>query len=353
MNTRDGSFPAVRWPVLVVTLLTMQLVMSVGRAGERLRLGIIGLDTSHAVAFAKMFNTPGATQDSAEREILDGIRAVAAFPPGSIDIESSRSRREKITAEVAALNVLIVDSIPDLLERVDGVLLETNDGRPRLEQARQVIAAGKPMFVDKPVAASLPEVIAIYRLAEAAGVPIFSSSSLRFGSGVQAVREGTIGPVLGCDAAGPCGLEPTHPDLFWYGIHGVESLFTCMGRGCESVSRTRTPSTELVVGRWQGERIGTFRGMREGRKIYGGRAYGRDGTAELGAAPGYRALTLAIASFFKTGRPPVDPEETIEIYAFMEAAHESSRRGGGCVSLEEVLERAERDADAILAAPKP
>jgi len=314
-------------------------------AGEPFRLGIIGLDTSHAVAFTKVFNADTPPDDPAEAKLLAGFRVVAATPLGSLDIVSSTSRREKITADVASLGVAVVDSIETLLPLVDGVLLETNDGRPHLAQARQVIAAGKPLFIDKPVAASLSDVLTIYRLAEQASVPIFSSSMLRFASATAAVRTGSVGPVLGCDAASPCGLEPTHPDLFWYGIHGVETLFTCMGIGCEAVSRTHTPTSDLVVGRWTDGRLGSFRGMREGKQLYGGRAYGRDGTAELGPPAGYYPLVLEIAGFFRSGKPPVSPAETIEIYAFMEAAHESTRRGGAEVRLDEVLNKARPEAD--------
>jgi predicted dehydrogenase len=334
----------------IIVAMTMVGVCGTGpmQAGEPFRLGIIGLDTSHAVAFTKVFNADTAPAEPAERDLLDGFRVVAATPLGSLDIVSSTSRREKITADVAALGVEIVDSIEELLPLVDGVLLETNDGRPHLAQSRQVIEAGKPLFVDKPVAASLSDVLTIYRLAEEAGVPIFSSSTLRFSPPAVAVRAGRVGPVLGCDAASPCALEPTHPDLFWYGIHGVETLFTCMGTGCEAVRRTTTPTTDLVVGRWSGDRLGSFRGMRDGKQAYGGHAYGRDGTAELGGPAGYRPLVLEIARFFRSGQPPVTPAETIEIYAFMEAAHESSRRGGAEVRLDEVLEHARNLAEEAM-----
>jgi predicted dehydrogenase len=340
-----------RWSIVVAGVFVISWGAGIAAAGESFRLGIIGLDTSHSVAFTKVFNAETPTDDRAEAELLASFRVVAATPLGSLDIVSSTSRREKITADVAALGVEIVDSIEALLPLVDGVLLETNDGRPHLAQARQVIAAGKPLFVDKPVAASLADVLTIYRLAEQENVPIFSSSTLRFAPAAAAVRAGSVGPVLGCDAASPCGLEPTHPDLFWYGIHGVETLFTCMGIGCEAVSRTHTPTSDLVVGRWGDGRLGSFRGMREGKQLYGGRAYGRDGTAELGPPAGYRPLVLEIARFFRSGKPPVSPAETIEIYAFMEAAHESTRRGGEQVRLDEVLNKARREADAATLRP--
>ncbi len=295
------------------------------------RVGIIGLDTSHSVAFTKLLNAPDADAD------LGGYRVVAAYPKGSPDIESSVSRVPGYTEEVKKLGVQIVDSIPDLLKKVDVVLLETNDGRPHPEQAILALKAGKRLFIDKPVAASLAEVIAIYEAAQRYKVPVFSSSSLRYMASAQAVAGGKVGKVLGADAYSPAHLEKTHPDLFWYGIHGVETLYTVMGRGCKSVVRVHTESTDVVVGTWADGRVGTFRGTRSGKNEYGGTAFGESGTATLGPYDGYQPLLVQIIRFFQTGIPPVPPEETLEIYAFMEAADESKRQGGVPVTLDGVL----------------
>jgi predicted dehydrogenase len=310
-------------------------------AGD-LRIGIIGLDTSHAVAFTKDFNA------AEPREAVQGMRVVVAHPMGSADIESSTSRREAITKQVAAQGVEIVDSIQEVLERADCVLLETNDGRPHLAQIRQVIAARKTVFVDKPVGGSLAEVVAIFMLAERAGVPIFSSSAVRWGPEPQAVRAGAIGRVRGCDTFGPCTLEPTHPDLFWYGIHGIEMLVTCMGKGCVEVTRTGTDDADLVVGRWADGRLGSFRGMRP-LKPFGGVAFGEQEIRPLGDNPGYGPLVREIAAFFRTGKSPVPAAETVEIYAIMEAAHESGRRGGVPVKVADVLAEARTEAEKMLA----
>jgi predicted dehydrogenase len=298
------------------------------------RVGIIGLDTSHSTAFTKELNKPDAGDQ------FGGYRVVAAYPQGSKDIESSAKRIPGYIEEVKKQGVKIVDSIRALLREVDVVLLETNDGRPRLEQALQVLKAGKPMFIDKPVAASLQDVIAIYDAASRYKVPVFSCSSLRYMPSVQEAAKGKMGKILGADTFSPATLEKTHPDLFWYGIHGVETLFTLMGTGCKSVTRTQTESFEYVVGTWQDERIGTFRGTRKGKHDYGGTVFGEKGTMALGPFEGYTALLSEIIKFFQTGQVPVSPEETIEIYAFMEAADESKRQGGKAVTLESVLRKA-------------
>jgi predicted dehydrogenase len=237
----------------------------------------------------------------------------------------------------------IVDSIEELCRKVDGILLESVDGRPHLRQARPVIAAGKPLFIDKPVAGSLADALEIFRLAKENNVPCWSSSSLRFAPGIIGMRnDEKVGEVRGCDAFSPCSIEPHHPDLYWYGVHGVEILFTIMGTGCESVQRLQTDDYEFVVGRWKDGRIGTYRGLKSGKKDYGAMVFGSKGIARSGSYEGYGHLVDQIVKFFKTGAIPVPPAETIEIFAFMTAADESKAQGGKPVTLASVLEKAKR-----------
>jgi predicted dehydrogenase len=322
--------------------LTIVAILSLSiRADEPvIRIGIIGLDTSHVPAFTKIFNDPKATGD------LAGFKVVVGFPGGSQDIPSSRDRVAKFTSDLKGMGVEIVDSIPELLKKCDVVLLESVDGRPHLEQARPVIAAKKRLFIDKPLAGSLADAIAIAELAKKNDVAWFSSSSLRFGPGVIALKDNPkVGEIIGCDTWSPSPLEAHHPDLFWYGIHGVEMLYTLMGPGCETVTRVQTgggetDGGELVTGIWKGGRIGTFRGLRDGKHDYGAVVFGKKGIATQLGFEGYKALDEQVARFFKTGKAPVAAEETIELMAFMEAADESKRQGGKPVKIAEVMEKA-------------
>ncbi len=304
-----------------------------------IRAGIIGLDTSHVIAFTRMINDPSAA------EAMAGVTVVAAYPGGSEDLPASRDRIEGFTNQVREMGVEIVDSIDALLEKVDVVLLESVDGRKHLEQVRPVLAAGKPVYIDKPVAASLADAVEIFHLAEKHGVPCFSSSSLRFAPGIIGMRtDPPVGEIRGCDAYSPCAIEPTHPDLFWYGVHGVEILFTIMGTGIESVTRVHTEGTDVVVGVWKDGRVGTYRGIRDGRSDFGATVFGTTGIAPAGPYTGYGPLVEEICRFFQTGEAPVSAEETIEIFAFMEAAEKSKDLGGSAVSIADVLEKA-RPAD--------
>lgn len=324
------------WIVVVLFAVT---ALPAARAEDRkvLRAGMIGLDTSHVVAFTRLLNNPNNEGD------LAGVRVVAGFPGGSKDIPDSYKRVDMFTAELRDKHgIEIVGSIDELLGKVDVVLLESVDGRPHLEQVIPVLKAGKIVFIDKPIAGSLADALLIFELSRKYKVPVFSSSSLRYYPGIAgAAKADKTGDVLGCTVFGPCTLEKHHPDMFWYGIHGVEGLFTIMGTGCKSVVRTHTADTDVVTGTWKDGRIGTFRGIRKGASGYGGLVFGSKAIVQADSKGGsYEPLVKEIVKFFKTGQAPVSAEETIEIFAFMEAADESKRQGGAPVTLESVLAKA-------------
>ena len=183
------------------------------QAQKVIKIGIIGLDTSHSPAFIGLLNSEDPKPEH------EGFRVVAAYPYGSKTIENSFKRIPVYTEKAKENGVEIVSSITELLEKVDCVMLETNDGNLHLEQAIEVLKSGKPMFIDKPVAADLVDAIAIFKLADQYNVPIFSSSALRFVPKNVDLRNGKYGKVLGADCYSPAPSEPSHPDFSWYGIH--------------------------------------------------------------------------------------------------------------------------------------
>lgn len=321
----------MRFPIFSSLVCCLLSTLTATSAAE-LRLGMVGLDTSHATAFAKLLNDPS------DKDYVPGGRVVAAVKGGSKDIESSWTRVDGYTRELTEKwGIKIYDTIEAMCADVDAVLIESVDGRPHLAQARPVIAAGKALYIDKPMGGSLKDVVEIFRLAREKKVPVFSSSSLRFAKSTLAVRGGSIGEVTRAETSSPCHVDPTHAELFWYGIHGVESLFTVMGTGCETVRRGTTADGRIeVTGTWKGGRVGVYR---EG-KGYEGKAVGTKGEAPVGAFDGYAPLVVAIMKFFRTGVAPVPEAETLELFAFMEASDESKKREGAAVSVRDILVRA-------------
>ena len=306
-------------PIMKALLI---LALAVCASGADLRLGIIGTDTSHVIAFTKTLNDAGAADH------IPGARIVAAYKGGSKDVESSFSRVDKYAEELRTKwNIEIVPDIATLCSKVDAVLLESVDGRKHLEQAREVFKARKPVFIDKPLASTLEDAREIARLAKQAGVPWFSSSSLRYGQIATTMKSADATGVL---TWGPGPTEEHHYlDLSWYAIHPIEMLFALMGTGCEEVTRVSGKDSDEVTCRWKDGRVGTVRSLRP----YGdyGAIVFRPKTVLQSppkAAAGYAPLLREVVKFFETRTPPVANEETLEIFAFMDAAQRSKEAGG-------------------------
>ena len=327
---------------ILFILLTFLSVSFRLYAQDVITIGIIGLDTSHSTAFTELLN--GDSDDKFVKE----FEVVAAYPYGSKTIQSSYERIPGYIEEVKKHGVEITSSIAELLDKVDCVMLETNDGRIHLEQAMEVFKSGKICYIDKPIGATLGQAIAIYEMAEKYNVPIFSSSALRYSPQNQKLRNGEFGKILGADCYSPHKVEPTHPDFGFYGIHGVETLYTLMGTGCESVNRMSSQDADVVVGRWKDGRIGTFRGIKEGPAIYGGTAYTPKGAIAAGGSEGYKVLLDQILTFFKTGVAPISKEETIEIFTFMKASNMSKEQNGKIVTMEEAYRKGLKDAQKLI-----
>jgi hypothetical protein len=295
-------------------LLPAFLALSTSAAAADLKLGLVGTDTSHVTGFAAAFNDPSSPQHVA------GARIVAAYRGGSPDLPSSRDRIDNFTKQLQEkYGVEIVGSIAELCARVDGVLLTSVDGRVHLAQAREIIAARD-------------DAREIARLAKAAGVPWFSTSTLRY-----AAAPLKTGEISGIDVWGPGPLEAHHQlDLSWYAIHEAEMLFTVLGRGCEEVARVATPDVDVVTCRWKDGRIGTMRAVRPysdyGAVIFRKNAKGQDAEMKP-VTPATRGLDEDLVKFFQTGMPPVPNEDTLELIAFLDAAQRSKEAGGRPVKL--------------------
>jgi len=329
---------------LFLCLAALAAMYTCASAQEIFRLGIIGLDTSHSARFSELLNAADSTDPIVQR-----FEVVAAYPYGTTTIESASKRIPQYIEEVQKYGVKVVGSIQEVLDQVDGVFLETNDGRLHLEQAIEVFKSGKKVFIDKPMGATLGETIAIFKMAEKYGVKTFSSSALRFSQRNQELRAGKYGKVWGADCFSPHNPEPTHPDFGYYGIHGVEILYTVMGTGCERVSRIHSDAGDIVTGCWDDGRLGSFRALVGGSSIYGGEVFFKKGkSVAAGPYEGYKPLLDAVLTFFDTGVLPVTPEETIEIFAFMKASNMSLERGGKYVTIAEAMKLGEKEARKLL-----
>ena len=292
-----------------------------------LKIGLVGLDTSHVVAFAKCFNKPG------DAEHVPGARVVCGFPGGSADFELSWSRVEKFTEQLRDdFGVKILDKPEAVAEAVDLVFITACDGRQHLDCVRKTIAARKPTFIDKPMAASSADANEMFNLAEQHHVPMMSCSSLRYAQSlIDALNDDSLGPIVGCDVFGPMNIEPPLPGLFWYGIHSIEILNRVMGRGCKEVKATTTENVDVIAAMWPDGRVASVRGLRKAHHNFGVTIHREKGfqfvDTHSGKRSWYGSMLEAILRSLPRGKSDVDPQDTMEIIRVIEAANQSRSTG--------------------------
>ncbi len=289
-----------------------------------IKLGILDFDTSHAVEFTKRLNH----KDVAKEQWVDGAEVVIGCA-GESKIAPDRIPGYKAALE--KLGVPLVEKPADMLGKVDGMLIESLAGDAHLERARPFLEAGVPCFVDKPFACSVADARKMVELARKNKAAVFSSSSLRYAPElVQFLEEKKQGKVVGAVAYGPAPLDEGNPGLFHYGIHAVEVLYTVMGPGCQRVTCVHEKDADVVTGQWQDGRVATVRGIRAGKQDYGCLVFAEKGVEKvaIGTQFIYRELLKNVVEMFQTGKPPVDPADTVELVGFIEAALKSANNHG-------------------------
>ena len=293
-----------------------------------LKVGMIGLDTSHCPAFVKLLNNAN------DEFHVPGAKVVKAFPGGSELFSNSVSRVEGFTKELAEMGIEICDSIEAAAEGMDAFFLESVDGRQHLEQFKILAEYGKPVFIDKPFACCYDDAKAIAELAKEKNIPIMTASAIRYGKGIDVLRDGS--KVESCEAFGPMALLDDYRDYFWYGIHSAETLFSFMGSGCQEVEAISSDKIDVIVGTWKDGRIGTVRGNRVGSNSFGCTLTVEGETKFAlvsGEVPFYALMLKKIVPFFETGVSDIPVEESLEIIAFLEAASQSRAQGGKAIKI--------------------
>lgn len=334
----------------LICLLTL-IVIAPATADDAVRVGILGIDNYQCLAFTQLYHKP--PEDNRD---IRGIRVVSAWPGGSADIEESVSGVARWRERLTKLGVRMRDAPAEVLAEVDAVMLMSVDGRAHLKVAEQALKAGKPVYIGRPMAASLEDVIRIFHLAERHKTPLFSCSQHRFSPGFIGMRNHEeVGDVLGCTVFGGIQTEPHHSEFFWHAVHSFETMYTIMGPGVVSVRRTSTPTADVVTAVWKDDRVATYRGIKKGALKYSAMVFGTRGVAPAGnygyPAPvkgvvpksrykGYEGVATEMAKFYKTRKSPIPPSETIELFAVMQAAHNSGGPHGKLVQVQDVIEKA-------------
>lgn len=292
-----------------------------------LKIGIIGLDSSHAGQYTKLLH------EIDHAHYVPGGQIVAAYAGGSPDWELSHGRvpgfREEITA---GYGVPVYDTIADVVAAADALMILTIDGRVHVEQFAAVAGAGKPVYIDKPLTATSAEAQELATLAETTSTPVFSSSVWRYAEGLREAMAALAGPAKHVALH---GMWPEHPGLHgwtWYGIHQVEIAYKIMGVGCRKVACVREGASEVITAFWDEGRTVTIATNHDQNLTNGGWVADEQGTHAIAVRDTmherYAAFLRSYLNFCQSGPAPVALDETVETIAFMETAWQSREQGG-------------------------
>jgi predicted dehydrogenase len=293
-----------------------------------LKIGMIGLDTSHAPAFARCFNKA----DHAEH--IAGARVTVGYPGGSSDFDLSINRVEGYTKQLRdEFDVNIVDSPEAVAEQADLVFIMTCDGRAHRGLFERVVKFGKPTFIDKPMATSAADASAMFQLAKQDNVTLMSCSSLRYAQPLADALDhcGDLGAIVGCDVFGPMEIHPPLPGLFWYGIHSVEMVNRIMGRGCKQVGVTTIRDGDVLTLAYEDGRVAVVRGLRKGHHKFGATIHREKGPQLVNASDTkrsyYASMLDAVMRSLPNKKSDVEAQDTMEIMRILEAGNKARESG--------------------------
>ena len=171
------------------------------------RVGLVGIENSHAEDIVRYLN--GQPRELAAAR----VSAIVAGEP---------DRTEMLT-RLGAIETVVPNS-QDLLSAVDALIVTSRDGAEHAAHALPFLEAGIPVWVDKPLAASLADAERMVAAAERSGAALTSSSALRWVPDTTAVvaAMAAIGPLQEIVVSGPADPNSEYSGIFFYGIHAAD-----------------------------------------------------------------------------------------------------------------------------------
>jgi len=289
-----------------------------------LKIAMIGLDTSHAVEFSRRIQAPDYHSVKDRITGLTVTRCLRFATP--FQTESGLDLRQR---QLEAWNVQVTRDFATAVAACDALMLEINDPAWHYPYFQRCLSLRKPIFMDKPLADTLPHGKTMLRQAADSGIPFFSASALRYDPAVTTAAMHCPFPLTAI-VRGPLAQAPAGSSLLWYGVHCFEILQRLMGCGAGNVQVDRQAAGYLVRVNYRDGRSGTVE-LDSATPHYGGvlSAPGQQDVAFTVASPPvfYDFLLEQIARFFTSGKAPLSPSEMQETMALLDAAERALQSG--------------------------
>ncbi|WP_226533562.1 Gfo/Idh/MocA family protein [Microbacterium paraoxydans] len=171
---------------------------------ETKNVAIVGIENSHAEEIIRYLN----------------VEQPSDVPVRVVALVAGEDERTRELARLGGIERIAADS-SELLGSVDALIVTSRDGAQHRAHAVPFLEAGTPVWVDKPLAASMADAREILAAAERGGTTLTSSSALRWVADTDAVAEElvTIGELQAVTVTGPADAASPYSGIFFYGIH--------------------------------------------------------------------------------------------------------------------------------------
>jgi predicted dehydrogenase len=288
---------------------------------DRLKVAMIGLDTSHSIQFSKRLNDP----DCEPKFKVEGLKVVSCMRfKTPFQSKEGLDERQK---QLEDWGIKVTEDFDECIADCDAIMLEINDPQYHLEYFEKVANLGKPIFLDKPMADTYKSGKAIYDLAKKNNTKVFSSSSLRFVEAVLEAKKEISEPEF-VSTYGALGIASSGSSVVWYGVHTMEMLQKLMGPGAISVKAAKDAKGVVSIVKYKNGQRGIVE-SNTGSSIYGGmvRTKGKAHLFSVDMGMAYTLQLSEIAKFFKGGKPPVSFEDTLEVMDLLDTAQRSLDSG--------------------------
>ena len=288
---------------------------------DKMKVALIGLDTSHAVEFPRWMQDPAVPAALRGRDLC-ATRCLRFETPFQ-----DRKGLDERQAYLERIGVMVTEEFDAAVADCDALMIEINDPARHLEYFEKCAGLGLPIFLDKPFADTPENARRIMRIAEKNNVRFFTSSALRFDADLEEAVSQKVSPASTV-VWGPVGRAAAGSSIVWYGVHAFEMRQRIMGRGALSVLTSEDGNGYVCHVAYAENRRGIVELTRNCWN-YGG-IIRDNGEHELhfrvsNRIPFYRMLLAEIAGFFRGQRRGVPPEDSLEVMSMLAAADRSAR----------------------------
>lgn len=282
------------------------------------KIAILGIDNSHAWAFAK-FLAPKEGE-----KVVEGFELIGTY--GDYATEDGKKGKEEI--EKVANCPRFAEHYNDFLDEADAVMITSRDGAFHYEFAEEYIKKGIPVWVDKPITRDIDEVCKMIELAKKHNAILTGGSGLIFVPSVVELKGKINYPVLGGHVTAPVNLDNPYGGFWFYTQHLVQMVTYTFGNDVKTVSAYKEGNKVYALYSYEDFKVTATFGHNYSITVYDG-----DGKGTILSLPValdgdfYKHEFRAFCEVVNTGKPNLTDADLIAPVCIIDATIKAYEEG--------------------------